>query len=76
MQFICLSQFQFVFAENVRAFRGGNMFYYRAGRQRQAEVSLKHSVSNGGATRPLPRNGGVEELHGDPTFGPRPKVWT
>jgi len=30
----------------------------------------------GGATRPLPRDGGVEELHGDPTVGPRPKVWT
>jgi len=29
----------------------------------------------GGATRPLPRDGGVE-LHGDPTVGPRPKVWT
>jgi len=23
----------------------------------------------GGATRPLPRDGGVEELHGDPTVG-------
>jgi len=30
----------------------------------------------GGATRPLPRDGGVEKLHGDPTVGPRPKVWT
>jgi len=30
----------------------------------------------GGATRPLPRDGGVEELHGDPTVGPHPKVWT
>jgi len=30
----------------------------------------------GGATRSLPRDGGVEELHGDPTVGPRPKVWT
>jgi len=28
------------------------------------------------ATRPLPRDGGVEEHHGDPTVGPRPKVWT
>jgi len=30
----------------------------------------------GGATRPLPRDGGVEELHGDLTVGPRAKVWT
>jgi len=29
---------------------------------------VKHS---GGVTRPLPRNGDVEELHGDPTVGPR-----
>jgi len=29
----------------------------------------------GGATRPLP-DGGVEKLHGDPTVGPRSKVWT
>jgi len=28
------------------------------------------------ATRPLPRYGGMEELHGDPTIWPRPKVWT
>jgi len=27
-----------------------------------------------GATRPLPRDEGVEELHGDPTVGPRFKV--
>jgi len=27
----------------------------------------------GGATRPLPIDGGLEELHGDPTVGPRPK---
>jgi len=39
--------------------------------------SHKKSVYyTGGATRPLPRDGGVEELHGDPTVGPRPKVWT
>jgi len=25
----------------------------------------------GGATQPLSRDGGVEELHGDPTVGPR-----
>jgi len=27
----------------------------------------------GGAIRPLSRNGSVEELHGDPTVGPRPR---
>jgi len=27
-----------------------------------------------GATRPRPRDVGVEELHGDPTVGPRPMV--
>jgi len=31
---------------------------------------------DGGATRPLPTNVGTEELRGDPTVGPRPKVWT
>jgi len=30
----------------------------------------------GGATLPLPRNGRVEELHGDPTVWPRSKDWT
>jgi len=25
---------------------------------------------------PFPRDGGVEKLCGDPTVGPRPKVWT
>ena len=30
----------------------------------------------GGTTRPLPRDGGAEELCGDPTVGPHPKVWT
>jgi len=29
-----------------------------------------------GATRPLPRDGGAEELHGSPTVGPCPKVWS
>jgi len=29
----------------------------------------------GGAIQPLPRYGGVEELHGDPTVGLRLKVW-
>jgi len=33
-------------------------------------------VCGGGVTRPLPRDGSVEELHGGPTVGPRPKVWT
>ena len=28
----------------------------------------------GGTTRPLPRDGGAEELRGDPTVGPHPKV--
>jgi len=30
----------------------------------------------GGATRPLPRDGDIKELHRDPIVGPRPKVWT
>ena len=30
----------------------------------------------GGTTRILPRDGGAEELRGDPTVGPHPKVWT
>ena len=30
----------------------------------------------GGTTRPLPRDGGTEELRGDPTVRPHPKVWT
>jgi len=34
------------------------------------------SEGGGGATQPLPRDGGVEELHGDPTVRPRSKVWT
>jgi len=32
-------------------------------------------VGGSGATWPLPRDGGVKELYGDPTVGPRPKVW-
>jgi len=34
------------------------------------EAELPMTVSNqhgGGGTRPLPRDGGVEELHGDPS---------
>jgi len=30
----------------------------------------------GGATQPLLRDEGEEELHGDLAVGPRPKVWT
>jgi len=44
------------------------------------KILLSHhllTLSGGcGATRPLPRDGGVEELHRDPTVGPRPKIWT
>jgi len=40
------------------------------------QETAKGSFGGGGATRPLPRDGGVEELHGDPTVGPCPKVWT
>jgi len=29
-----------------------------------------------GATRPFPRDGDVEELHGDSTVWPLPKVWS
>jgi len=36
---------------------------------------LNYSIS-GSAVRPLPRDGGMEELCGDPTVGPCPKVWT
>ena len=31
-------------------------------------------LGGGGTTRPLPRDGGAEELRGDPTVGPHPKV--
>ena len=34
-------------------------------------------MGGGGATtRPLSRDGGAEELRGDPTVRPHPKVWT
>ena len=33
-------------------------------------------ISGGGTTRPLPWDGGAEELRRDPTVGPYPKVWT
>ena len=39
-------------------------------------TSTIFSFGGGGTTRPLPRDGGAEELRGDPTVGPHPKVWT
>jgi len=41
-------------------------------------ISLGHNsrCSGGGATRPLSWDGDAEELRGDPTIGPRHKVWT
>jgi len=36
-------------------------------------LGLFLSTGGGGATRPLPRDGGVEELHGVPTVWPRPR---
>ena len=42
-------------------------------------LAIATNYSNGGGggtTRPLPRDGGAEELRGDPTVGPHPKVWT
>jgi len=39
-------------------------------------LSLKLKGGGSGTTRPLPRDGGVEKLHRDPTVRPRPKVWT
>ena len=41
-------------------------------------VQSLHGTGGGGdgTTRPLPRDGGVEELRGDPTIGPHSKVWT
>jgi len=40
------------------------------------QTRSKASYGGGGATQPLPRDGGVEELHGDPTVESRSKVWT
>jgi len=38
-------------------------------------ADLYHSLyAAGGDTRPLPRDGGIEKLQGDPTVKPRPKV--
>jgi len=36
---------------------------------------LIKKVDDGGATRPLPRDGGADELRGDPTVEPHTKVW-
>ena len=38
------------------------------------EAAKGPSSDGGGTTRPLPRDGGAEELRGDPTVGPHPKV--
>jgi len=38
-------------------------------------LSMKLDLGGGGATRPLSRDGGVEEFHRDPTVGPRPVIW-
>ena len=43
---------------------------------RECSFFLQVSGGGGGTTRPLPRDGGAEELRGDPTVGPHPKVWT
>jgi len=40
------------------------------------DENIRLNCGGGGATRPLPRDGGMEELLGDPAIGPRPKVWT
>jgi len=40
------------------------------------KIGLMGTVGGGGATQPLPRDGGMEELHRDPTVVPLPKVWT
>jgi len=39
-------------------------------------ISIFEVKCGGGATRYLPRDGDVEELHVDSTVGPRPKFWT
>jgi len=41
---------------------------------REIENYLRTSLGGGDTTRPLPRDEGKEELHGDPTVGPHPKV--
>jgi len=36
----------------------------------------KERIVRGGTTRLLPSDDGAEELHGNSTVGPHPKVWT
>jgi len=42
----------------------------------QQQSKLKDQGGGGGATRPIPRDGGAEEILGDQTVRPRPKAWT
>ena len=42
----------------------------------KTRISSYTGGGGGGTTRPLPRDGGAEELRGDPTVGPHPKVRT
>jgi len=44
--------------------------------ERPPRIQKTWVCGDGGATRPLPRDGGVEEIHGDPKVGLRHKVWT
>ena len=44
-------------------------------RHNEAEM-VPQTGCGGGITRPLLKDGGAEELRGDPTVGPHPKVWT
>ena len=39
-------------------------------------VGIRQWRGGGGTTRPLPRDGGAEELRGDPTVEPHPEAWT
>jgi len=66
--FLCMGRADFDVTtgrlQNQRYFQGA--YYYTA----------DPGGGGGGASRPLPRDGGVEELHGDSTVRPGPKVWT
>jgi len=42
---------------------------------KQKSIVARYGGDGGGGARPLPRDEGVEELHGEPTVGSRPKVW-
>jgi len=44
--------------------------------KRRSDTQLHQESGSGGATRPLLRDGGVEELNEDAKVRPRPKVWT